>query len=57
MAKKGAQQPVKASKGGSVVMACGCKSSYQDEHYGHQNRVHNRSNSGPRCTVCGSVKK
>jgi hypothetical protein len=29
MAKKGAVQPVKASKGGSVVLACGCKSHYK----------------------------
>lgn len=57
MAKNNQIQPTKVSKGGSAVAPCSCKSQYQDDHYGHQNRVHNYCTIGSRCTVCGSIKK
>ena len=47
----------------SKVIACSCSSSFQDERYGKDQRVHNRCKDGKagntpdwRCTVCSSRK-
>lgn len=36
------------------IIACTCKSAFQDERYGLRNRVHNAANGKKvwRCTVC-----
>ena len=39
------------------VMKCNCESEMQDKLYGKGNRVHNKTNSGYRCTVCSNEKK
>jgi hypothetical protein len=48
---------------GSKVLACTCKSVFQDSRYGKQYRFHNaaggkRAGIGKawRCTVCGNIK-
>lgn len=38
---------------GCVIRKCVCKSAFQDRLYGKGNRVHNNTNDGVRCTVCG----
>ena len=38
------------------IKECNCKSEYQDKHYGQGKRVHNETDSGFRCTVCGVEK-
>ena len=42
-----------------MIKKCICKSEYQDERYGKNNRVHNEmvGQKGYRCTVCGKDKK
>lgn len=44
----------------TMIIKCDCKSEYQDEKYGKQNRVHNESQAKDkkkaRCTVCSKVK-
>jgi len=38
------------------VLTCTCKSEFQDKTYGTGNRLHNKTNNGWRCTVCGHGK-
>lgn len=38
------------------IKPCTCKHQAQDELHGKQNRVHNPTAKGMKCTVCGSVK-
>ena len=40
----------------SKVIVCTCKHSYQDEKYGENKRVMNKTDKGYRCTVCGKDK-
>jgi hypothetical protein len=49
---------VPKAKGNTMILACFCKSDYQDERYGKARRVHNRSGKKGKehigsCTVCG----
>jgi hypothetical protein len=42
-----------------AIKFCTCKSEYQDEKYGKNQRVHNvyiKDGGGFRCTVCGKDK-
>ena len=48
----------KKAHAGTVVKTCKanvCNSSYQDERYGSNQRVHNSCTNGYRCTVCGNI--
>jgi hypothetical protein len=38
------------------VVVCNCKHAYQDEKYGENKRVMNKTGKGYRCTVCGKDK-
>jgi len=42
----------------TAIKRCGCRSEYQDKHYGPGNRVHNYGPKRPcwRCSVCGTEK-
>lgn len=44
----------------AVVLPCSCDHKYQDEKYGHGNRVHNESAGTKgvvsKCTVCGAKR-
>ena len=42
---------------GVKIMLCACKHDYQDEKYGKNQRVHNPTKKGHRCTVCGTSKQ
>lgn len=54
---KAEQQTTSTQKYGTVVVACNCKSVYQDAKYGRGRRVHNLAKKGvPRCTVCKAEK-
>jgi len=52
-----ARTTLKESKMATVVKMCTCEHEYQDKRYGRQRRLHNESNIGHRCTVCGINKK
>lgn len=43
----------------AVVKKCDCKHEFQDKTYGKENRLHNESEDGKRCTctVCGKSKQ
>jgi len=41
---------------GTKVLACVCKSEFQDKKYGENKRVMNKKTQGYRCTVCGKDK-
>lgn len=38
------------------IKVCTCKHKAQDEIHGPQNRVHNPTAKGLKCTVCGHTK-
>lgn len=38
------------------VIVCNCRSEYQDQKYGENKRVMNKTGKGYRCTVCGKDK-
>jgi hypothetical protein len=40
----------------SKVIVCSCVHKYQDEKYGENKRVMNKTGKGYRCTVCGKDK-
>lgn len=48
------------TKSSTKILSCNCNlgngAEYQDKVYGKQKRLHNPSNKGYRCTVCGSLK-
>ncbi len=46
-----------AIAGSTVIRKCQCKSEFQNQKYGQDNRVHNIGHDEEHCTVCGSVKK
>lgn len=46
---------VKNVGSGVKIMFHGCEHDYQDKKYGRNQRVFNRTKSGWRCTVCGTV--
>ncbi len=39
-----------------AIKQCSCQSKFQDEKYGKSMRVHNKTTTGYRCTVCGKDK-
>ena len=40
------------------VKRCECKSDFQDEEYGHQQRLMNlNEKGGMKCTICGAVHR
>lgn len=36
------------------IINCSCQSTFQDSSYGHGKRLGNKTDSGYRCTVCGT---
>ena len=40
----------------SKIRKCTCHHPFQDKTYGRGLRVHNESNNGDKCTVCGTAK-
>jgi predicted adenine nucleotide alpha hydrolase (AANH) superfamily ATPase len=40
----------------TAILTCTCEHKYQDERYGKNKRLHNETEKGYRCTVCGNVK-
>jgi hypothetical protein len=40
----------------TAVLTCNCVHLYQDEKYGKNKRLHNETEKGYRCTVCGNEK-
>ena len=40
----------------TAVLTCTCEHEYQDERYGKNKRLHNKTDKGYRCTVCGHEK-
>lgn len=46
-----------ANSSGMKVLPCDCVHTYQDEKYGPKKRLHNETDKGYRCTICGKEKK
>lgn len=40
----------------TAILTCSCVHTYQDERYGQNKRLHNKTDKGYRCTVCGKEK-
>ena len=40
-----------------MTKRCSCKHPDKDKKYGKQQRVHNKTTKGYRCTVCGKDKE
>lgn len=40
----------------TAILTCTCEHKYQDEKYGKNKRLHNETDKGYRCTVCGNAK-
>ena len=47
----------KVTADGTRVLACHCRSEWQDKKYGKGKRLHNGTTKGYRCTVCESTKE
>ena len=43
-------------EGKTRLLRCECESKFQDKAYGKGKRLHNKTNNGWRCTVCGNEK-
>jgi hypothetical protein len=55
MAKEKTKKVDGRNLGSSEVRNCGrCIHTFQDATYGQNRRVHNKTQKGWRCTVCGS---
>ena len=40
----------------SEIKTCTCKHAFQDKEHGPNQRVHNKTTKGLRCSVCGNEK-
>ena len=57
MAQEKKEKQGEAAKGPKTkIIGCGCDNEGQDRIYGRRMRLHNKTTSGYRCTVCASSK-